>query len=459
MAHPRPGWYPDPSGSGQVRYWDGAQWTSRLRPKPDAGVDQPLAPEPVQERAGGRRARLVAVLGGVLVVVAVGTVGLFVLLPSDEDASEMAEDADREQGAAADDDSDGPDATAGAVEDDTDPAETEANGEPADLPVADVDPAEQRYLLVHQGSTRTVELDDGRAEVPGVGVARLVEDLVVQGDVTGDGQDELVAVFAIDASTEQGPDDVPALGILSSVPADVAPVDPPELILPFEEGVPVEVGRIDALSVTDGAVEARVIGLPYGSNELVLSDDVVYPLAENPHYELRFAYDDGRWVSSFDGPVTRSAEQVAIDGGVSADVLTCTGSAETRGSHPRCIFPIDGSPEPGLISMLIVDDDRGYRAVIATELVRTHAEDVFRELGTGDHFCADIAEAAEGDTFDWELPMAAISYWFHVGMPQRMDASSNGIPCQTVFDGVAAFLDSTDGRVDDHYDRHLDRRP
>jgi hypothetical protein len=28
-----PGWYPDPDGSGQLRYWNGSAWTSDVRPQ------------------------------------------------------------------------------------------------------------------------------------------------------------------------------------------------------------------------------------------------------------------------------------------------------------------------------------------------------------------------------------------------------------------------------------------
>jgi hypothetical protein len=36
-----PGWYPDPSGSGGQRYWDGTQWTQQVAPGP-----QPAPPGP-----------------------------------------------------------------------------------------------------------------------------------------------------------------------------------------------------------------------------------------------------------------------------------------------------------------------------------------------------------------------------------------------------------------------------
>jgi hypothetical protein len=31
---PRAGWYPDPSGSARLRWWDGSDWTATFRPPP-----------------------------------------------------------------------------------------------------------------------------------------------------------------------------------------------------------------------------------------------------------------------------------------------------------------------------------------------------------------------------------------------------------------------------------------
>jgi hypothetical protein len=33
---PLAGWFPDPQHGGQLRYWDGSQWTSHIHPNPDA---------------------------------------------------------------------------------------------------------------------------------------------------------------------------------------------------------------------------------------------------------------------------------------------------------------------------------------------------------------------------------------------------------------------------------------
>lgn len=51
-ALPPAGWHPDPTGTGQLRYWDGAAWTGSLRPEQTphpapplfSGFDQPNGP-------------------------------------------------------------------------------------------------------------------------------------------------------------------------------------------------------------------------------------------------------------------------------------------------------------------------------------------------------------------------------------------------------------------------------
>ena len=62
---PAAGWYPDPSGAPQRRYWDGQGWTDHVA---EAGPSQPPPPDPAKDleslRQDGRRAK-VAVLVGV----------------------------------------------------------------------------------------------------------------------------------------------------------------------------------------------------------------------------------------------------------------------------------------------------------------------------------------------------------------------------------------------------------
>lgn len=49
---PPPGWYDDPSGSGQ-RYWDGAQWTDHYKPVPAQQVPAPPPPIADDGKGGG----------------------------------------------------------------------------------------------------------------------------------------------------------------------------------------------------------------------------------------------------------------------------------------------------------------------------------------------------------------------------------------------------------------------
>lgn len=38
MSNPVQGWYADPAGTGQLRWWDGAQWTDRFQAAPAANT-------------------------------------------------------------------------------------------------------------------------------------------------------------------------------------------------------------------------------------------------------------------------------------------------------------------------------------------------------------------------------------------------------------------------------------
>ena len=61
-AGPQPGWYPDPSGYSQLRWWDGTQWTSHLTTEPaypvaPAEPEPPVRPTPPYPPEGGWQPR------------------------------------------------------------------------------------------------------------------------------------------------------------------------------------------------------------------------------------------------------------------------------------------------------------------------------------------------------------------------------------------------------------------
>jgi hypothetical protein len=76
---PEAGWYPDPSGSPALRWWDGERWTDSTHPLPDpAGAPVgpataapapalPAAPGPAS--SGPHRGRAIALVAGLLVVI------------------------------------------------------------------------------------------------------------------------------------------------------------------------------------------------------------------------------------------------------------------------------------------------------------------------------------------------------------------------------------------------------
>ncbi len=45
MTAPQAGWYPNPDGSPDLRYWDGSSWTQQRRPAPEPAPETPVVPE------------------------------------------------------------------------------------------------------------------------------------------------------------------------------------------------------------------------------------------------------------------------------------------------------------------------------------------------------------------------------------------------------------------------------
>lgn len=102
-----PGWYPDPTGAGQERWWDGTSWTRTTRPRPAVGYVQPVAGDgdatqhlpPVSVGEDGRQSRRWWILtAAVLLPVLAGGVvwGVLTLLPgatAEPDADPLASGA------------------------------------------------------------------------------------------------------------------------------------------------------------------------------------------------------------------------------------------------------------------------------------------------------------------------------------------------------------------------------
>src|SRR5688500_17736240 len=86
---PEPGWYPDPAGKHEHRYWDGTQWSDQVSDAgktstdamPEGGVAAPT------DGGGGGGLAKVLLIGLGVVVAAVVAFALVQVLGGDESAS------------------------------------------------------------------------------------------------------------------------------------------------------------------------------------------------------------------------------------------------------------------------------------------------------------------------------------------------------------------------------------
>jgi hypothetical protein len=346
------GWYPDPGGSPQLRYFDGTAWTEAVRPflapdqPPRVGsgttdeerteVEPSQSAVPSADRTGrdeatpaGRRRWLAAT--GVVAVVAAAGVGIALLGAGGQ----------QETVAAADTEADDPPAGAAVVDEDAHEAGESPTSEPLPEPV---DLRERNWSRHTWPTTCNVLYEEVEAtlgpsdvlELPGVlefassgGAVPVVfsvwvED-VIFGDVTGDSRDD--AVFRTECFH----------GNASEQMVEVWSTDDdgrPEL-LPVVAGWTKFDGVVESFSVEDGAI--RVVtseGLP---------DD------DHPHLNgypidvvTDWRYEEDGWsateVSRTEPPALTAC---ASPNSTPENAVTCLVEAVVAGDHGAALLAAD----------------------------------------------------------------------------------------------------------------------
>lgn len=112
------------------------------------------------------------------------------------------------------------------------------------------------------------------------------------------------------------------------------------------------------------------------------------------------------------------------------------GGSLTAGAVVSCAPSVIGEGEHAVLTVLVLDD-AGTTAV-AEAGVRypdLNAGFIVEAIGTG-KLCRDVLDIEAGLSEWMEDPelryFGAVLYWFMEGRPDRMDADTNGIPCETL---------------------------
>jgi type II secretory pathway pseudopilin PulG len=94
------GWYDDPLGSGNLRYWDGQQWTERITPAEET-AERPLATPPKQWPSGWDRIRAMPTWLKVVSGIFAGLLLIGLLAPDDKSSQTTTTDTAAAAAAAA----------------------------------------------------------------------------------------------------------------------------------------------------------------------------------------------------------------------------------------------------------------------------------------------------------------------------------------------------------------------
>ena len=127
--------------------------------------------------------------------------------------------------------------------------------------------------------------------------------------------------------------------------------------------------------------------------------------------------------------------------------VVCPVTSARFGEHLTCEAQLlaTAPPEetPLGVFVLFVDERRGYQAFGYRDGWRG-PESMTADVGS-QALCRDIL--AELDFYGEYPQLTLLAYWHHQGRPARMDATGDGIPCQTVIDGMRELVLQPEGRL------------
>lgn len=217
---------------------------------------------------------------------------------------------------------------------------------------------------------------------------------------------------------------VVAVALLLSGCADAPELAPPDLAAdPPAEDAPAEDAPEQDVAEGDGA--ASDDGGPDGSTPPA-SDPLDPPDPEQLRVQLESAL----------------APQVA-----DSHRIACPVTFARFGEHLTCEAEVLSSAPPDTtplrVFVLFVDDRGGYQSFLHRDGWRG-PESMTADVGS-QALCRDILEELGSGG---EYPqLTLLAYWHHHGRPARMDATGDGIPCQTVIDGMRELALEPEGRL------------